>query len=102
MSTNFNIATPASTGTDPAALGMSARPVRLPIADVLSRACRSSTVHALPVLSLVRELTSTLHTWRRRSTERDMLTCLTERDLRDMGISRYEAAQEACKPFWRA
>lgn len=38
--------------------------------------------------------------WRRR-TERAELLSLTERELRDIGLTRYDALTEARKPFWR-
>jgi uncharacterized protein YjiS (DUF1127 family) len=39
--------------------------------------------------------------WRRRAQERQELTAMDERDLRDIGISRLDARREADKPFWR-
>jgi uncharacterized protein YjiS (DUF1127 family) len=33
--------------------------------------------------------------------ERTQLRALSDRDLRDIGISRYDALREARKPFWR-
>ena len=38
--------------------------------------------------------------WQQRSAGRRELMNLTERDLRDIGISRSEAEAEANKPFW--
>jgi uncharacterized protein YjiS (DUF1127 family) len=38
--------------------------------------------------------------WQQRSAGRRELMSLTERDLRDIGISRSEAEAEANKPFW--
>jgi len=38
--------------------------------------------------------------WQQRSAGRRELLNLTERDLRDIGISRSEAEAEANKPFW--
>ena len=40
--------------------------------------------------------------WRRRSRERSALAAMSDRSLRDIGITRYDAAYEANKPFWRA
>ena len=40
--------------------------------------------------------------WRSRAAERRLLTMLSERDLKDIGVSRAEAQVEAEKPFWRA
>jgi uncharacterized protein YjiS (DUF1127 family) len=40
--------------------------------------------------------------WRRRSHERQMLMIMSDRLLRDIGITRHDALCEARKPFWRA
>lgn len=40
--------------------------------------------------------------WRRRARSRMMLAQMSDRDLRDIGITRAEAAHESVKPFWRA
>jgi uncharacterized protein YjiS (DUF1127 family) len=40
--------------------------------------------------------------WQQRAAERRQLMMLTDRDLRDIGISRSEAEAEASKPFWEA
>jgi uncharacterized protein YjiS (DUF1127 family) len=42
-----------------------------------------------------------LKTWRARSRERQALAKLDSRDLRDIGLSRWEVEQEVAKPFWR-
>ena len=42
-----------------------------------------------------------INLWRRRMRGRQELTALTERELRDIGLSRYDAHYESCKPFWR-
>jgi uncharacterized protein YjiS (DUF1127 family) len=41
-----------------------------------------------------------LDEWRQRSAGRQELLKLTERDLRDIGITRNDAQVEANKPFW--
>ena len=38
--------------------------------------------------------------WQQRSAGRRELLNLTERDLRDIGVTRNEAQTEANKPFW--
>jgi uncharacterized protein YjiS (DUF1127 family) len=43
-----------------------------------------------------------LHQWRERSHGRRELRGLTERDLRDIGVTRLEVEAEASKPFWEA
>jgi len=40
--------------------------------------------------------------WRQRARSRRELMMMTDRELRDLGINRYEALYEARKPFWRA
>lgn len=43
-----------------------------------------------------------VRTWMRRSSERHVLGYLSEHQLRDIGLDRYDARIEAAKPFWRA
>jgi uncharacterized protein YjiS (DUF1127 family) len=40
--------------------------------------------------------------WRRRSRTRHELETLSDATLRDIGISRCDAARESQKPFWMA
>ncbi len=44
---------------------------------------------------------ATLGEWRRRIRERDQLTALDDRMLRDIGLTRGDAEFLANKPFWR-
>ena len=44
----------------------------------------------------------TLAVWRHRYRSRRHLARLDHDDLRDIGMSRYEAVRESSKPFWRA
>src|SRR5690349_16545528 len=46
-------------------------------------------------------LFETLRTWRRRMRDRARLAELDERTLRDIGLTRADAAFLANKPFWR-
>jgi uncharacterized protein YjiS (DUF1127 family) len=39
--------------------------------------------------------------WLRRGFSRNELRNLSDRDLRDIGLSRADAHREAAKPFWR-
>ena len=43
-----------------------------------------------------------IRTWRRRAYERQMLAGMNDQLLRDIGITRCDAMNEASKPFWRA
>jgi uncharacterized protein YjiS (DUF1127 family) len=40
-------------------------------------------------------------TWRRRSRTRRQLLALSERELRDVGLSAYERERESAKWFWQ-
>lgn len=42
-----------------------------------------------------------LRLWRRRMTESDELRAMPDRELRDIGVNRYEAEYEARKAFWK-
>jgi uncharacterized protein YjiS (DUF1127 family) len=39
--------------------------------------------------------------WRARLRERHAFSLIDERDLRDLGLSRYDVQRELAKPFWR-
>ena len=49
-----------------------------------------------------RGLVALLKTWRRRAYERQVLVTMNDAMLRDIGITRCDAMNEASKPFWRA
>lgn len=42
-----------------------------------------------------------LHRVQDRARDRDALGFMTDRDLMDMGVSRYDVLNEIQKPFWR-
>jgi uncharacterized protein YjiS (DUF1127 family) len=46
-------------------------------------------------------ISRTIATWRTRIDERRAFANLEYRDLRDMGLSRWEVDRERAKPFWR-
>ena len=46
-------------------------------------------------------LMRTLRLWVARHRERQDFTLVDERDLRDLGLSRWELERELAKPFWR-
>jgi PPOX class probable FMN-dependent enzyme len=58
---------------------------------------RTSVLHH----ALVR-VGSEVREWRRRSRDRRALAAMSDLSLRDIGLTRYDAAFEASKPFWRA
>lgn len=51
---------------------------------------------------LFARLTATLETWRRRSTELRELARMTDRELRDLGLSSADVWHEIRHPVWRA
>jgi uncharacterized protein YjiS (DUF1127 family) len=53
------------------------------------------------VRAVVVGLPDTLYTWQQRHRMRRELLSLDERLLRDMGLSRYDAAREGRRPFWK-
>ena len=48
-----------------------------------------------------RQLAATLGLWRRRARSRQALSLLTDHELRDIGLCRYDARIESAKSFWR-
>jgi uncharacterized protein YjiS (DUF1127 family) len=52
------------------------------------------------IRSLLARGLDALRTWQQRSRERHDLLCLSERLLRDIGLSRAAIEREACKPLW--
>lgn len=48
------------------------------------------------------DATALLDEWRCRSRGRRALAKLSDRDLRDIGVTRNDACYEMRKPFWRA
>lgn len=56
----------------------------------------------LPIRGLsLHDLAAQIRLWRQRSRSRRHLRWLDERQLRDIGIDRQLAEEEARKPFWR-
>ena len=51
---------------------------------------------------LLRDFAASLRLWRQRSRSRCHLMRLNDWQLRDIGIDRQTAKQEARKPFWQA
>ena len=47
-------------------------------------------------------MASEIREWRRRSRDRRALAAMSDRSLRDIGLTRYDGDWEASKPFWRA
>ena len=51
--------------------------------------------------AVVKSLGRMLGLWRSRARERHAFQALEDRDLRDLGLSRYDVERELAKPFWR-
>jgi uncharacterized protein YjiS (DUF1127 family) len=47
------------------------------------------------------KLLNQVRLWRDRADGRERLANLSERDLRDIGVTRHEADLETRKPFWK-
>ncbi|MDH5557814.1 MAG: DUF1127 domain-containing protein [Alphaproteobacteria bacterium] len=57
----------------------------------------------IPVSGLsLQDLLARIDLWRQRARSRRALMWLSEEQLRDIGIDRLTALEEASKPFWRA
>jgi uncharacterized protein YjiS (DUF1127 family) len=54
------------------------------------------------LLHVLARAASEIREWRRRSRDRRALAAMSDRSLRDIGLTRYDADWEASKPFWRA
>ncbi|WP_349371548.1 DUF1127 domain-containing protein [Salinarimonas sp.] len=51
--------------------------------------------------SALARVVATILQWRRRAAGRRALAEMSPRMLADIGVSRFEAGEEASKPFWR-
>ena len=67
---------------------------------------RISCHHEIParegVMTRINRQTQRITAWLSRAIPADELTALSDRDLRDIGVVRYQPNMEACKPFWMA
>ena len=74
------------------------------IANPISTNYRAKPVFSVartPSASLRSRLAATLRLWGERFREREALGALTDRELRDIGLSRGDVYAELAKPFWR-
>jgi uncharacterized protein YjiS (DUF1127 family) len=60
-----------------------------------------SDIAAPPRPGLFARLHATLQLWHRQARERQELTLLSDRELRDMRVSSAEVWSEIRQPFWR-
>jgi uncharacterized protein YjiS (DUF1127 family) len=63
---------------------------------------RAAPLAYTPRGRFIAEAIALINEWRRRARGRRELAALSDRCLRDIGVTRYEAAREINKPFWRA
>ena len=73
----------------------------LPAAERAAARRLRSRVLRVVARRAVRRVTRLLRLWRRRMAESDELRAMSDRELRDFGISRYDVEHEAKKAFWR-
>ena len=52
--------------------------------------------------ALLRRAAAPVAVWRQRAWERRVLAQMSEYELKDMRISRWQAMSESNKPFWKA
>ncbi len=57
--------------------------------------------HHPSVGSLVEAARTGFAAWRARAREREALALMNDRELHDIGLSRWDAQHEVDKPFWR-
>ncbi len=61
-----------------------------------------TNVNVPHVPSVVGAIAEAIATWRQRARERSQLALLSDRDIRDLGLTAQDAEYEINKPFWRA
>lgn len=72
------------------------------IIDLPSR-CETGTASSrFDAGSVLRRFRATFRTWLKRHRDRQALSRLDDRLLRDIGLTRDEAERQWAKPFWRA
>jgi uncharacterized protein YjiS (DUF1127 family) len=64
--------------------------------------CRPLQAHAAPRRRMVGNFVALFKEWQRRAHGRAELAALSDRELRDIGVTRFDAGREIGKPFWRA
>ena len=69
---------------------------------VLSPSAMGASSRLLPVDLHLGGLVDLLTVWRRRAASRRQLLAMDDRMLRDIGLDRVSAWDEARKPFWAA
>jgi uncharacterized protein YjiS (DUF1127 family) len=75
------------------------------LAHPLSTNCQVSSPRATPRArrhGMIARSATLLGLWAERMRERTLLARLNDRDLHDIGLSRYDVDRLIAKPFWRA
>jgi uncharacterized protein YjiS (DUF1127 family) len=62
----------------------------------------ATPVAATNVIHAVRELPEVILRWQDRLDQRRQLAGMSDRLLKDIGVSNADAARETAKPFWRS
>lgn len=71
--------------------------------DIWAAASRLRARHLrIAMRRAVRRLTRLMRVWCRRLAESDELRAMSDRELRDMSVSRYDVAHALRRPFWRS
>jgi uncharacterized protein YjiS (DUF1127 family) len=60
------------------------------------------TLPRIPLRRIVTQLARRIRRWQRHRVERRELAALSDHELRDIGMNRYEIAHLGCNTFWRA
>lgn len=63
--------------------------------------CRAARLPAVRHAGLPERVAGLIKLWQARRRERRTFTMLGHRELREIGLSRWEVEQELAKPFWR-
>lgn len=63
--------------------------------------CPNAGMQVSKLGETIRHIVALIQLWRQRSRARRELLARTDGELRDIGITRSDAYQEADKPFWR-
>ncbi|HEX7969332.1 MAG TPA: DUF1127 domain-containing protein, partial [Stellaceae bacterium] len=68
---------------------------------VAARVRRDRRPQAAASEGLIARIARIVAAWHRRARDREQLARLSERELRDIGMTPGDAAWECAKPFWR-
>ena len=69
--------------------------------DPVARLREALASHALAISALVARVCDLILSWRQQAAEQRNLASLSDRDLRDLGLSREDFAREPTQSLWR-